>query len=160
MRSKICLLHGRSPDNRIDMNAWVCNSIICLFYRTNLIPKITNGNPVPSVKSKVVDSDNLAWDYLIPIISPFPVHWPPLGIGAALWPALRSYMRTLVDTAMTMKEGRVERKGTQEDHSGCRRIPKRQLPSFCQRLRPTAEGRKIQVFLLFHDVVSFICEIK
>ncbi len=60
-----CLLHGRSLDNRTNMNAWTRNSIICVFYRTKLIPLITSRNPVLPFKTMVVDFDNLARDYLI-----------------------------------------------------------------------------------------------
>ncbi len=66
MRFNKCLLHGRSLVNRINMNAGIRNSIICLSYRMNLIPMSTTRNLVWPVETMVVDYDHLARGYLIP----------------------------------------------------------------------------------------------
>ncbi len=65
MQSNKCLLHGHYLDNRINLNTWIRNSIINLFYRMKLIPMITSRNLVSRFKTTVVDFDNRARDYLI-----------------------------------------------------------------------------------------------
>ncbi len=62
MQLNKCFLHGRSLDNRINMNAWIPNSIIYLFCRMKLIAMNTTRNQVWPFKTVVVDSDNLARD--------------------------------------------------------------------------------------------------
>ncbi len=67
MRANKCLLNGRTLDNRINMNAWIWNSLICLLYRTKLIPMhmLTSRNTVSPFQTMVVDFDNLTRGYLI-----------------------------------------------------------------------------------------------
>ncbi len=65
MRENSGFVNGRNLGKRINMNAGIKNSIICLFHRTKRKPMITYRNEVSLFKTMAVDVDNLTRDNLI-----------------------------------------------------------------------------------------------